>query len=204
MAEYSESEIKALVQAGVDEATDRLAAKNKELLGELKQARKGQEIDPETVTRLESKVHELQDALATAEKSEKLAKAEAEKVGKLYATEVETGKKLAIDSGLGDAIASAKVAPHFIPAVKAMLASKTSLNDERAVMIGDKPLADFVKEWSQSDEGKHYIVAPNNSGGGAGGSGGEGGAKTMARSDFDEKNPVEKMEFVKGGGKIID
>lgn len=200
----TDPDTKAALKEAVNEATDRLAAKNKELLGELKTARKGQDIDPEVVTRLEAKVHDLQDALDASEKVAKTATAEAEKVSATLNEEREKGRSLAISNSLTSEISKANVAPHFTESVSAMLRSKASMSDDGTVMVGDKTLPDFVTEWSQSDAGKHYIVAPNNSGGGANGSGGEGGAKTMTRSDFDGKSQVERGEFVKGGGKIID
>jgi hypothetical protein len=204
MAELSDPEVKAAISAAVNEATERLAAKNKELLGELKEARKGQQIDPEVVTRLETKVHDLQDALDAAEKTAKKATAEAEKTASELATEREATNKLAINNGLSAAIAKANVAPHFVDAVTAMISSKTTLDNDRNVMVGDKPLSDFVAEWSQSDEGKHYIIAPNNSGGGANGSGGEGGAKTLTRSEFDSMSHTDRVAFSKDGGKLTD
>jgi hypothetical protein len=66
-----------------------------------------------------------------------------------------------------------------MPAVKALLRSQTQLKDNQAV-IGDKPLKDFMDEWA-TGEGKVYIKAPDNSGGGAGGpGGGAGGFRTAA------------------------
>jgi hypothetical protein len=44
--------------------------------------------------------------------------------------------------------------------------------------MGDKPLVDAVAEWASSDEGKHFISAPANSGGGA--AGGNGSQQNIA------------------------
>ena len=64
-----------------------------------------------------------------------------------------------------------------LKAAKAMLAAQVTVvtdGDKRITKVGDKPLADYLKEWGASDEGKHFIAAPNNSGGGSQGGGGNG------------------------------
>jgi hypothetical protein len=48
------------------------------------------------------------------------------------------------------------------------------------------------------------IVGSKATGGGANGSDGGAGTKTLKRADFSTKTPNEQMEFVKGGGQIID
>ncbi|MDI6742652.1 MAG: hypothetical protein QMD11_07920, partial [Smithella sp.] len=69
----------------------------------------------------------------------------------------------------------------------------------------EKPLVDAVVEWSKSDEGKHFVAAPVNLGGGAsGGTDGKVGQKTMTRTAFDSLNIFNKMEFTKSGGTITD
>jgi hypothetical protein len=40
-------------------------------------------------------------------------------------------------------------------------------------MVGDKPISEYLKEWATTDEGKHFVAAPNNNGGGSQGGGGE-------------------------------
>jgi hypothetical protein len=59
-------------------------------------------------------------------------------------------------------------------AAKALLKMQATIkaeNGEYAALIGDKPIGDYVKEWTNSDAGKHFIAADNNSGGGANGGG---------------------------------
>lgn len=60
----------------------------------------------------------------------------------------------------------------MMPAVKAMLKQQTSIKAEGSdylALMGDKPLSEAVIEWAQSDAGKPFVVAPDNSGGGAAG-----------------------------------
>jgi hypothetical protein len=77
--------------------------------------------------------------------------------------------------------------------------------DARKALIGDKELTEFVSSWATSDEGKHYIAAPSNGGGGASGGAGNGsGAKVWTREKFDAASQFERSEFAKAGGKVAD
>ena len=69
--------------------------------------------------------------------------------------------------------------------------------ENRGAKVGDKALTDFVSEWAQSDEGKHFVTAPANSGGGAGA--GKGGNLTPSKK-ASEMNPAEKAAFIKEHG----
>jgi hypothetical protein len=77
--------------------------------------------------------------------------------------------------------------------------------DVRVAKIGDKALSEFVKEWAAGDEGKHFVQAPANNGGGAtGGSGAGTQGKVMPRSQFDALPPQQRADFAKAGGKLTD
>ena len=79
----------------------------------------------------------------------------------------------------------------------------TADGENRIAKVGDKPLAEFVKAWAVSDEGKAFVDAPGNSGGGAHGGGSGGGeVKTMARAAFDALAESKRMDFIKAGGQL--
>lgn len=167
-------EIQAAIDAAVDLATSGLKTKNQELLDKNKKLMKGQEIDPQTVVDLEAQIDKLQTELST---SQKLAK----ETGKSLETlqnelKAETGftQKLLIDNGLTDELVKNGVAPQYLAATKALFAGQAQIvaeGDTRIAKIGDKAVSEFVKEWASSDDGKHFIKAPENSGGGSQGSG---------------------------------
>jgi len=98
-------EAKAAIKAAVSEATEGLAAKNKELLGELKTARKGQEIKPETLEKLEDEIDSLKTDLAASMKEGKTFKKAAEDATTALETESGFTKKLLIDNGLASELA---------------------------------------------------------------------------------------------------
>jgi len=106
----------------------------------------------------------------------------------------------------------ANVAPPFIPALKAMLSGKVEIKSDgaiRSAVVEGKPLGEFVKTWSQGDEGKHYVSATQNSGSGAQGARQQqnAAAKTMKRADYDASlasDPAAARAFFKDGGQLVD
>jgi len=187
MSDLTSDEVKQAIKDAVDEATASLAAKNKELLGELKQARKGSEIKPEQLEALESQIDTLKGELSTAQSAAKEASKKAELATKQLEAESGFTQKLLVDNGLSDVLVKAGVNnPAMLKAVKSMLSGQVQIvaeGDNRVAKVGDKALTDFVSEWAKSDEGKHFITAPNNSGGGS--NGGDG-------------NPTKKVGNIDG------
>lgn len=192
------AEAKAAIEAAVDEAVKSLKSKNQELLG---------------------KIHEMKDKVKTleAEKDEAETKA-AEKSGDVnkvreqienkFKKEIETRDstiaKLSgqlethvIGEGLTQALVKAKVSPALMDAAKALIKlnykGEVGDNDGKPFAKFDgKAVDEFVTAWAQSDAGKHFVSADNNSGGGSNGANGNGKAnaanstkRTMTRAEFD-------------------
>ena len=206
--DLNESEIQEAIKKAVDEATSGLVGKRDELLAEVKKLRKNQEIKPEQLEALENELDTYKTKWAEAEKQAKAIAQEADKVKKLYEAESGYTNNLLVENGLNEALVKEGIAKQFLPAVKSMLKNQVKVTvdgNERKALIGDKPLSEFVSEWSKSEEGKHFIAAPANSGGGSNGGGdAKGAVKTMPRSQFDGISSAEKGAFLKDGGKIID
>jgi chromosome segregation ATPase len=163
--------------AELEEAMEAMNAKNAELLREVKIARakaKGVEIDPNDFMALQTENETLKSQL------EKVAKDNAKTVEQLQASLNEKDGALQsylIDNGLNDAMLKAGIKPEFMAAAKAMLKSQTKLmadNGQYSALMGDKPLIEAIAEWAAGDEGKHFVSAPANSGGGATGGMGNG------------------------------
>jgi hypothetical protein len=93
--------------------------------------------------------------------------------------------KLLIDGGLSDALDGVNINPLFKVGAVAMLRSTAVLTDGQA-MIGDKSLSDAVTEWANSDAGKAYCLAAQNSNGDGNGGGGSG------RKSFSEMSLTER------------
>jgi len=202
-------EAKEAIKAAVEEATAGLAAKNKELLAEVKEARKSRTIDPKEIEDRDNEIEALKTQLGEAQKTVKLATTEAEKAKKALEGAEGFTQKLLVDNGLTDALTKAGVTnPVHLKAAKSMLAGQVAIvadGDNRMAKIGDKDLAAAIGEWAKGDEGKFFVAAAQNNGGGANGSNSSGGnSKTVDRSAFDAMNHVQRAEFAKSGGTVTD
>ena len=163
--------------AELEEAMEAMNAKNTELLREVKIARakaKGVEIDPNDFMALQTENETLKSQL------DKVAKDNTKTIEQLQASLNEKDGALQsylIDNGLNDAMLKAGIKPEFMAAAKAMLKSQTKLmadNGQYSALMGEKPLNEAIAEWAAGDEGKHFVSAPANSGGGATGGTGNG------------------------------
>ncbi len=173
-----------------------LKNKNQELLGKIRKARTGDDAGSAAeVERLESELAETQGKLRTAESNLRQASRDKETLTgerdtavATAATEAGVAKDLIVTSGLTAALVENKVAPQFLDDVTASLARQVTVKEvegKRKAFVGDKPVGDFVKEWSQGDKGKHYVIAPGNGGGGTQppGSPPQGGKKLFEMSE---------------------
>jgi len=181
------------VTAAVDEATaelkqsvSRLEANNAELTAEKKKA-------SERATKAENDLKFSTEKKET-QIEEVRAAVQAELQPRIDDLTNENGNlkgqldKVLIDNGLTQALAQAKVLPHFMDAAALLIRNKHKAEVKNgAAVIDGKPLADFVAGWAGTDTGKHYVAADDNGGGGAGG--GNGGGKDG------ETNPWAKATF---------
>jgi LysM repeat protein len=197
-----------VASAAIEEATEGLKTKNNELLGKIRKWQKLGDIDPVDYQQTISDNERMTGELSAAQKTIKKLTADSEAFKKNYEAEAGVTHKLIVQNGLTAALIEAKVKPELMKAVVALLSPQATLKaegDSRIAVVGDKPLADYVSEWAKSDEGKHYVAAAVNRGGGAdGGGNGKGDVKEMTRVAFDAQDPVKKSEFIKGGGVVIN
>lgn len=194
-------EAKAAIKAAVEEATSGLVAKRDELLAEVKQLKKGRQIDPADVEKLETDIDALKSQLTEAQKVAKRAAETAEKATKAQADAEGSVAKLLVDNGLTEALTKAGVTnPAYIEAAKAMLARDAVVVDDngnKVAKIGDKALAEAVGEWAGSDKGKHFVTAADVSGGGSQGGRNSGGAAGKPVKDWSDG---DKARFIRENG----
>lgn len=205
----NDPEVKAAIQAAVDAATAPLVAKRDELLGEVKKLRKSAEISPDQLAAVEAERDKLQADLTAAQKQVKDATKAAETATKQLEAETGFTQKLLVDNGLVSELTKHGVTnPVHLKAAQALLRGNVQIaidGENRVAKVGDKALADFVKEWASGDEGKHFVAAQQNTGGGAGGgSGGGKGQNTLNRTEFGALAPAAQMAHIKGGGAVVD
>ncbi|WP_338762021.1 hypothetical protein [Massilia sp. METH4] len=169
-------DIEAKIAAAVEAATSGLKAKNSELLAKVRKLQAGDTIDPAEYERLEAERDSLKAELGKAQKAAKDATTTAEKLTKELDTERAYASAQLIDGGLVSALTEAGVKnPALLKAAQALLKGSakvevtTGENGARVATVDGKPLGDFVKGWAGSDEGKAFVAAAPNAGGGAAG-----------------------------------
>jgi hypothetical protein len=194
--DINDPDTKAAFDEAIEKATAPLVAKNRELLTEVKKAKKGAEVDPAELDRVEAELEKAQAQLAEQSKQLKAATTTADKLAKDYAAEQANTARLLINDGLTQALTAAGVTDaKLIKAAAAMIRDEfkpavTIDGESRVAVIGDKPLAQFVKDWAIGDDGKSFVAAPVNSGGGA--AGGKGGTGQVNPFDPTTKNVTEQ------------
>lgn len=105
---------------------------------------------------------------------------------------------------LRKAMAEANIAKAFMPAVEAMMSQKIKV-EGLDVFLDEKPVTEALKAWANSDDGKHFVQASANSGGGATSKAGGGDAKkSMPRSEFALLSPDKQMEVSKSGVTLTE
>jgi len=179
-------EVLAAIQAAVDAAINPLIAKRDELLGEVKTLRKGKQISPEDVEKLEAQIESLQGDLSKANGEVKTFRKTADDATKALEKEVGVTTKSTIDNGLTEAFLKAGVNDQdYIDLLKSKhsgLAKVVIDGDNRKVMFGDKDVETYMNEWKGTEAAKKFISAPNNSGGGSQGGGGNGNSNQTLTS----------------------
>lgn len=164
-------EVQAAISAAVEKATAPLLAKRDELLGEVKKLRKNAEIDPADLERVEAERDELRGQLAEANKAAKAAAKAVEEANKRAEAAEGSTTKLLADNALVEALSKAGITnPVHQKAVKAMFAGDVQVvadGDSKVARIGDKSVVDALTEWAATDEGKHFVAAPDITGGGS-------------------------------------
>lgn len=197
--------IKEAAKIIAEEEAKGLKSKNTELLGKLKS--------------LQEQLDEIKTAKEQAEEEAALKSGDIEKIKESlksqYSKEIEKLQSslqdkdsklhsLLIDNGLTESLSKAGVAPHHLDVVKAYIKSqnKAEIAENDGALIAKfngVPLSEFVTQWAQGDQGKHYVAAPQNSGGGANGA--NGGGKAANGLKKAEMSVKEKTAYIREHGK---
>lgn len=190
-------EAQAAIAAAVEAAVAPLTAKRDELLGEVKKLRKSAEISPDQLATVEAERDKALADLSVAQKAAKDATKVAEAAQKQLADESTYTQNLLIDNGLVAELTKHGITnPVHLKAAQALLRAGVQVvadGDKRIVKFGDKPLGDAVKEWAAGDEGKHFVSAPNNAGGGAPG----GTNRGAGGADLSKLPPTERITLAR-------
>jgi len=118
---------------------------------------------------------------------------------KIAAATAETEKyktkltKVVSESALNNALQECNVAPEMVKPVRAMFGQQVKVEfegDEPVVTLDGLPVSEKVKAWAATEEGKHFVRAADNSGGGSRPNG-PGGTKF----DYEKATTTELMQM---------
>lgn len=185
-------ELQALIEQAVEAATAGLKTKRDELLDEnrkLKAAKKDAEDKADSAaTEAAEKNGDIDSLNKQHEKALKAIADERDAANKQL-------KTLLVDNAISKALVDGNVPAHFHAPLSAMFRSNTEIEDGKAMREGVE-LLDSVKTFLSGDAGKHYVMAPMNSGAGATGS--------TATGSADWANPPKTAEEFQKFGKLAN
>lgn len=160
------------------EATERSNNGLKADLAKAKAKARGADIDPDEYAKLQTENEDLKFNFTKVQKD--LAKQTDTLTSQLKEKDSALTQYL-IDSQLTDSLSKVGVLPQFMDATKSLLKSQATIRNDNGsyqALMGEKSISDAVKEWAVSDNGKYFVKAPDNTGGGSSGSG-NGNAPTQ-------------------------
>lgn len=178
-------EMQEQLEAALD-SVEKLTKKNKELIEEKRRARDGGE---SRVSEIEAKLDEMTGLLEAErkahEKTKKIAAAAEKDLSDKLNTRNAAYERVVRDEAIAKHIAEVGVKKEFFGAVASLIRDRVQVDQETGQAFavvkdkdgkeGKKSVSDYIKEWSGSDEGKAFVVAPQSSGGGAVGTTGNAG-----------------------------
>ncbi len=98
----------------------------------------------------------------------------------------------------------AKVDPKHYNLLLEAFSNKAIVESDEAVIIDNKPVSEFFKEWAGKDDGKVYLRQPENSGVGESRMSGAGGTKQMKADAFNLLPAKDRAAFMANGGQILE
>jgi signal recognition particle GTPase len=212
-AGQNDKDIQTQIKEAVEKETEGLKKKNDELMNELKSERnKRKELEQQAQEKEQQAAEKEGDVNKVKEQYEKKLEQERNKLNEQIEGYKGQVHKMVVDQGLQSALNQAGVAPQYQEAAHHLIKGKHQIEIEESdngptAKVDGKPLQDFISEWSQSDTGKNFVAAQNNSGGGAqgaNGAGGSSGGKTMTRAQFDQLSHAERFKAANEGVQLTD
>lgn len=216
--EEQKAEIAKMIAAETKTQTEeieRLKAHNEKLIEEKRDIReKNKQLEEsEAAKRLAEAEAEI-EALKKGGKTEELQAALEKKLADAQAAHdkaVETLTKerddlknnannMIAERDLAAAIAEANIAAPLVPAFTALVKSKglevNTHGESPYAMIEGRKVSDYIKDFTATDDGKHFVSAPGNGGGGntEPGKPGTGESKTFAEMTLKERTELHKSD----------
>lgn len=171
-------------------AVEALTAKNKELITEKRKLQsKVQDVDVEAYNKA---LDELDSLKASYDKLQKQYKIDTEKLSSELNSKNSHLNKVILEDGLSKTLLENGISKEYLKPALAMLKSEAKISDNFEVLIGDKPMNDFMKSWVTEGDGKLFVMKQPDVGGGA-----KGGSATPTTKAFKDMNETERTELFK-------
>jgi hypothetical protein len=165
--------------SSADDPVKKLSAKVDEILGEKKKL-------TARLREYEAAEAERKAEIAKREEEEARKKGEWEKVEKGWQEKLQAIEGDAkswrskyfdreLDLGMARAVDEVSVKPEFKKAVSVLLRQQAEIDEDGSITIEGKPIAEYVRAWAKTDEGKAFVIS------GAVGSGANGGGKATGQ-----------------------
>lgn len=166
-------------------AVEALTAKNKELITEKRKLQsKVQDVDVEAYNKA---LDELDSLKASYDKLQKQYKIDTEKLSSELNSKNSHLNKVILEDGLSKTLLENGISKEYLKPALAMLKSEAKISDNFEVLIGDKPMNDFMKSWVTEGDGKLFVMKQPDVGGGA--KGGSTNGTNDAKKYFDSNSP---------------
>jgi len=193
-----------LILAAANTRSDGLSNKNTELLGKLSsnqtetngtaaelEALRGFKSSADVKSAEDAESYQAAKLLTQTGHDEAMDKEKSR--GDTFETQLKT---LLINDGLSAALDGVNINKDLKAGAIAMLQAGATIIDGKA-MINDKSLSDAVIEWANTDAGKAFCLAENNSGGDANGG---GGGQSSSNKDWSKMSVKERTAYLETKG----
>jgi predicted nuclease with TOPRIM domain len=184
--------------AKLEADNEALSAKNKELITEKRKLQsKVGEIDFDAYNKAMEENDNLKGQVSKLNNDLGLKSKEVEKLSTTL-NELDTNLKTTkLENTLNEELSKLGLKPTSLRLVKAALKAESKFGEDGSVLIGDKPVNDYLKEWSATEEAKDAMIPTGNSGSGASG----GNTQNPSTQKRSEMNHQQKGEFIKANGQ---
>lgn len=168
-----------------------LSNKNKELITEKRKLQsKVGEIDFDAYNKAMEENDTLKGQLSKVNNELGLKSKEVEKLSTTL-NELDTNLKTTkLENTLNDELSKLRVKPTVLSFIKDGLQAKSKFSEDGNILIGDKPISDYLTEWANTESGRDCIMPSGNVGSGA-----SGGNNAVPTVDVSKMTPTQMMEY---------
>lgn len=203
-----DQKFKTHLESKISEATTSLSTANEGLKGDLtklkKKVKEKEDIDVDEFNRLKAENEQLRnkhddddnEVIKSLKVANKQLSDKNENLEDRLNT-LETDSKASImDGAIAKALVNSRVKDSMMRSAEKIIRADVAVvvkDGKRVAVVGEKTVEEYVKEWAQTEEGKNFIKADVNNGGG----GGDGSGVEFVESDWEIYFKSETRNYTK-------